>query len=787
MNAVRLLLLSGLICMAWGGEAGAQTPRSDTSSFARNGGFEAARGAAPGAAVLEGWTFTPDQAGAPAPSWRWESRAGRGGTACVTGGITAARDNGSWLQKGIAVPEGTRFLRVSVWVKSVDVRSSRGFVGITCRDAAGATLGGEMQCCPVGASRDWTRYVGSVAVPEGARTCDLRLWIGYSFVNCGTFYWDDLTVEPAAEPVQLLTVYRDETAPPAPTAAETRRGFMLFQRRGPRVVFPNSVPLADERVTSLTVAAAPGEYEPAVLIVRGLRDLKGVKVTAGPLAGKGGVLPADALEIRSVSFRTRDGQERWGLFNETVIHDVPCILEPRDTRDVAAGRNQPFWITVRVPESTAPGVYSGAVEVRIGSGTAARLPFALTVRPFRLPEPRGVMFAMYDARIDGSPAWVDGKFADLRAHGMTGIAISGDSGLAMRIEGERVVIDWTGRSPLERNLETCVRHGLLRPALWLMGGDVEKFCLSAGPLESEAFARAWRDVIGQIAAHGRERGWPEIIYQPIDEPFEKENNLALNRRLLELLKSVPGVRTEGDGMNGKWSNFTPDFYKLTDVITLHDGPALDRHRPVDMPAWLAFRKQTRADNKRLWFYNIDYSAWHPEPLRYMTGFGLWKSGADGIIEWSYMAAVKEEQPAVAYGVPLPRMFRYPEAPGEPGGPAIGYEAIREGIDDYRYLLALREAVARVRASSDAAARSLADRLWAGVQAKLDQATFDGCKGVAMQGEWTGPCEVLPDGRRIVRGDHKVPNGWRFEDYDALRGQIAAAIGQLGASISPRAE
>ena len=285
-------------------------------------------------------------------------------------------------------------------------------------------------------------------------------------------------------------------------------------------------------------------------------------------------------------------------------------------------------------------------------------------------------------------------------------------------------------------------------------------------------------MISEIVAHGKTRGWPEIIFQVVDEPYEVESRLALNTRLLKLTKSVPGVRAEGDGMNGKWENFTPDSYALTDVMTLHDGPMLDRHSPVDMPKWWEFQKKAKADGKRLWFYGIDLTAWHPEPVRYMSGFGLWKSGADGVIEWSYMSQYGEKDAGKAYKELDPLIFRYPKAPGEPGGTTVGYEAIREGIDDYRYLLALREAVDKAKASGNPRKADLAKSLWDKVQARLDRANFNGCKGVAMQGDWTGTCEALPDGTRIVRGDHKTPNGWGFEEYDELRTIIAESIVQL---------
>ena len=47
-----------------------------------------------------------------------------------------------------------------------------------------------------------------------------------------------------------------------------------------------------------------------------------------------------------------------------------------------------------------------------------------------------------------------------------------------------------------------------------------------------------------------------------------------------------------------------------------------------------------------------------------------------------------------------------------------------------------------------------------------------------QGEWTGRKEIAPEGGKVVTGDHKMANGLRFDDYNALRRQIAEAIVEL---------
>ena len=71
-------------------------------------------------------------------------------------------------------------------------------------------------------------------------------------------------------------------------------------------------------------------------------------------------------------------------------------------------------------------------------------------------------------------------------------------------------------------------------------------------IESNEFANAYIDLIKQIQQHAKAQGWPEIIYQPIDEPFEHEHNLPLMYRLSALLRNIPGLRIEADGMMGKF-------------------------------------------------------------------------------------------------------------------------------------------------------------------------------------------------------------------------------------------
>jgi hypothetical protein len=762
---------------------GAFRSAAQPDSLLHNPGFEAD---ANGDGLPDEWTFAwqsthsgDAQRGIEKqePDWARDTQVKHSGDASVRCGVSRAVDDGVWNQEAIALPEGAKYLRVRAWCCAENVKGGAGTVGVVFLGEGGRWLGAAYQAITVDRDTDWTQYTGYAAVPKGTQTLRVRVWTNFAYRGTGTFWFDDLELTPVAEMVTPKTVYLNADEPlPAPTTEEWDSSIILLTRSYLRLVFPNSDWAEAERVSRLKLAACPGEYKPVPLVVRALRDLVNLTVVVSDLAGAAGTIPASAIDVRSVRYQPKEGQARWGPFNETLM-DVPLFLEKRNSIDLPPGTNQPFWLTVRVPEDTTTGQYAGTVTISASHEHERReIPLEVSVRPFRLAEPKGITFGLY-AKMRTDPAWLQETFADMRAHGMTSIGLCGNSGLAMSVQDGKVGIDWNGQSTLERNMDEYVRTGFPEPLVWLMGGDIPKVCEGIAAIDTEEFTEAYRQVITAINEHGKQAGWPEIIYQPIDEPFEHEKLLDRAMRLLQILKTVPGVRTEEDGMNGAWHNFSDECYRLTDVLCLHDGPVLQRGT-LDLDQWWDFHAKCQRDGKLLWFYNIDLTGWHPEPMRFMTGFGLWKSRAQGVIEWAYMFPVNEDDPGAVYSQPKALLYRFPVAPGESGGPCVAYEAMREGIDDYRYLLTLAQLVEQAKASGNPEVAKLAEDAWRPVQSRLDAASLEGCRGSAAQGDWTGACEILPDGNRAVRGDHKIANNWDFADYDALRKQIADGIIRL---------
>ena len=203
---------------------------------------------------------------------------------------------------------------------------------------------------------------------------------------------------------------------------------------------------------SVEVTVARDEVEPASVLVRSRKELKGLCPSVGTLVSESGAtLPPETVDFRGlvvsvnpsvlprmhaarmlkpnflvhdigmlrtdfVNMRThlrletakgtewRDITDDPGLeyinYQWHRKHDWPNkfvsaaewpIRDAKTVRpfDLPADFLQQYWLTVRVPKGAKPGVYKAGIAFRTADGTAvATVPLALTVLPFELPDPK---------------------------------------------------------------------------------------------------------------------------------------------------------------------------------------------------------------------------------------------------------------------------------------------------------------------------------------------------------------------------------------------------------------
>lgn len=148
---------------------------------------------------------------------------------------------------------------------------------------------------------------------------------------------------------------------------------------------------ADGRVR---LHGARGEYVGFQVVVRaGEAGLRGAAVRVEPLRGPAGAeIAAENVDLFRQHFLRVAVPSQFGTVEpvpEAGLGEYPVQMVPlrgSEARfDVPAGRNQPVWVDLWVPERQSPGEYAGTVRVTAGDAELAALPVQLTVWRFTLP------------------------------------------------------------------------------------------------------------------------------------------------------------------------------------------------------------------------------------------------------------------------------------------------------------------------------------------------------------------------------------------------------------------
>jgi len=170
--------------------------------------------------------------------------------------------------------------------------------------------------------------------------------------------------------------------------------FRVFARSPLDLVSPESPPAEGEAEAAvLKLAAAPGEFEPAVFTVRTAKAIKGFRIAATELKGpKGSAIPASCVRLQ----RVLPGRFQVGPKDKRREVVVPEWLVPaEDVADLAQDRNETFWIVVRVPDDAPAGKYAGAVSALAEGCEPREIGIELAVRPFRLAPPTATFAMLY--------------------------------------------------------------------------------------------------------------------------------------------------------------------------------------------------------------------------------------------------------------------------------------------------------------------------------------------------------------------------------------------------------
>jgi hypothetical protein len=259
---------------------------------------------------------------------------------------------------------------------------------------------------------------------------------------------------------------------------------------------------------------------------------------------------------------------------------------------------------------------------------------------------------------------------------------------------------------------------------------------------------------------GQARKWPELALYLQDEPGNQER-VDNARRLFKILDQFRQDHPEYRGVRSTTAIGTSGIKALGDQYDI----------------WIAgagfgseMARQADSKGKLLWSYDCNLAPVDAENARFYFGWYCWKAGIKGSALWAY------SDPGSTGGdgwqkalidlsaTELHYAFVCPTA--DDLVPTIGWEAVREGIDDHRYLATLRQAIERSRKDGRSKAAAAAQAILDGVTSEI---TLTGYRAGILGGEasphrlGTHYDRVSPQ-RDLPKAGY---NGWRRRLADAI--------------------
>ncbi len=505
------------------------------------------------------------------------------------------------------------------------------------------------------------------------------------------------------------------------------------------LVNSTTAPRPEQRPGEIRLFAARGEYEPATIAIFPLKETGNLSVSVSDLkAADGTTLPSSQVDIRLVRMYVTQGP----AFS-------PGYMVPAANVALNKGLPRQFWFTLHVPEDAKPGFYRGDIGFSSERGRK-RVPVLLNVLDLTLPEvtKKETGAPLFEVPYNGPMWYIWLKTPEVAEFGR-------EKGLEY-FKADLQFMRERGISPSSTLWFTSTAdfYRLTREAGYtipiseygrLGGPFMLDWTTNQCPLEkSTGFEPGTPEFNKALTTYldGLLAGWEKEGVPPDDILFNVSDEVGshLGAKGVEKLKKIlqafhdygkvryivfADARVELEEL--PWA----DWFVTTDYAVNFDQKLFDR---------------IHTSNVRFGVYTLGLT-------RLAYGFYLWRSGAEMHWCWHYFI-----WGGAVYNTVASNTMGFLMVPGVNGPlPTIRSEAVREGIDDYRYILALDKLMAQAEKSKD-------DRVIAQLQA---------ARGTRKE-MW----EFIDPNYKRLKGS----GIWKPEVFGKLRWRIAHAALELQAAL-----
>ena len=477
------------------------------------------------------------------------------------------------------------------------------------------------------------------------------------------------------ENIRYMLPPSQEAAAPQWTAAEQARGYVVFSDSYLNSFWPQQTPTRPQIAATPACRLARAEYEPIQLGVYGVANEL-------PLTQVAVAVDLDLRhEIRRLEFRERSPSAP-DLKHLGAV-EVPYVLKLGSVIETVAPEHAgTFWIVVQAPADARAGKHTGAVRVTVQGKPAIEIPLTVEILPFTLPKP-DIAVGMYHYDTN---TWVrnhhDECEKDQAAHGMNGATLYA---MPPGIKIVRDEVTPAGRiefsDAIVEEMASRIANGVADPNVPLFLADYDLVNWHSGSVADKLSLDEKKHVARLYNTWSATHGWPRIAAQMHDEPTvaQPESFFTWSEgwKRSDILTAT--------AMSGKAATA---FGYLHDIWIVHTGQI--------SPEMV---REAERQNAQVWTYTFSMGAYNALSNRYMAGLYTWALRLRGNYQWSYYHG-----------------DHFVVGDGDDAAPLVSWEGRREGVDDYRYLMALEALLAETHPGYPVAveARAWLDELRAGV-------------------------------------------------------------------------
>ena len=370
-------------------------------------------------------------------------------------------------------------------------------------------------------------------------------------------------------------------------------------------------------------------------------------------------------------------------------------LLPPEKFSIGEKSRQPLWFTIQVPENAVPGIYCGQVKITAGNDKA-EVPVTVRVRPFVVPRTLATAFGNYSS---ASTRYYKQKMPFDKfiafCHLMNEYRLGSKSAVSENIPRKGGSINFS-------------RVRKLLPEVYPYNAAIHRLPTIGRKLEDPERYQKILDDYRKITTAWKKENLPETMFlYGFDEPgiggkegFSSRSKMLLLPQLYRELKKIapyPVLQTAG-------SVYLDLFIGSVDIWC----PVLTAYsQKAD------FFQKRLAKNETLWLYTCN-GDFPPIPNFYIQRPGIehrimfwqaYRAGATGFLYWtvnwwSILQPNWQENPVVKSDKDTGKshgdgVLFYP-GPDFEIWPSIRAAMIRDGIEDYEYLVLLKKLTAELK-------------------------------------------------------------------------------------------